>query len=84
MTRDELLQEMERLVAAGDQKAYDEFVIGHFTEFPEETQGKILVGFYSDTLDRQAGDAAIAQIRQQGVEALEKIEQIEAALGKKE
>jgi hypothetical protein len=84
MTRNELLQEMERLVVAGDQKAYEEFVLAHFTEFPEEVQGKILVGFYSETLDKQEGSAMIAQIRQQGVEALEKIEQIQAAIEKKE
>lgn len=72
MTQQELLAEMERLYEAGDSKALEAFAIEHFKEFPEEVQGKILFSFFSETLEREAGNAQIANIQKQGLDALEK------------
>ena len=84
MTREELLAHMEKLAEAGDDKAFEAFVLEHFKEFPEEIQGKILFGFFSETLEKQAGEAAIAQVQKEGLEALEELEKIKAEALKQE
>jgi hypothetical protein len=84
MDRAELLAEMERLAGAGDEKAFEAFALEHFKEFPEEVQGKILFGFYQETLEKPAGDAITADIQKQGLDALEKIEEIKASVSKPE
>jgi hypothetical protein len=84
MTREELLAEMERLVEAGDEKAYETFVLEHFKEFPEEVQQKILMGFFTETLDRQTPADDIAEIQKQGIDALEKLQAIKDSVGKSE
>lgn len=82
MTNEELLKEMERLAASGDEQALKAFMFERFKEFPEEVQGKILMAFYQEGLEKEAGEAAIAQIQNQGLEALEKIEEIKASVSK--
>ena len=79
MTQEELLAQMEKLAAAGDKAGYDAFVLEHFQEFPEEVQGKVLYGFFSDTLEKEEGKLAIAELQERGMEAMEEIEKIRAS-----
>jgi hypothetical protein len=73
-TTEELQAEMERLLKAGDAKALEAYTLKHFTELPEEVQGKVLMGFFTEALETQAGEAQIAQLQRQGLDAIEKIE----------
>lgn len=84
MTREELLAQMEKLAEAGDEKAYEAFVLEHFKEFPENVQGKVLFGFFSETLEKEAGTAATVQLQQQGIEALDELEKIKGEVSKAE
>ena len=79
MTQQELLAEMERLQETGDPKALETFALEHFKEFPEEVQGKLLFSFFSETLEREAGNAQIADIQKQGLDALEKFSDANAS-----
>jgi hypothetical protein len=81
MNQEELLSEMERLVEAGDEKAFERFVLDHFTEFPEDVQGKLLLNFYTETVEKQAGEAVIADIQKEGLDAIAKIDEIERSAG---
>ncbi len=72
---------MERLVEAGDEKAFERFVLDHFTEFPEDVQGKLLLNFYTETVEKQAGEAVIADIQKEGLDAIAKIDEIERSAG---
>ncbi len=78
MNREELLAQMEKLAAAGDEKAYEAFIIEHFKELPEEVQGKVLFGFFSETVDRQANEKATELLQLEGLKALEELERIKA------
>lgn len=84
MERQELLAHLEKFAAAGDEKAFESFVIEHFEEFPEEVQGKLLFGFFSETVEKEAGNAAIAQLQQQGLEALDELAKIKEEASKTE
>ncbi|HEV3245485.1 MAG TPA: hypothetical protein VG102_03935 [Candidatus Paceibacterota bacterium] len=84
MNREQLLAEMEKLAEAGDEKAFDRFVLDHFTEFPEEVQGKLLMNFYTENLEKRAGEAAIADIQKQGLQALEDLQKIKESVQKGE
>jgi len=74
MTQEQLLTEMEGLLEAGDTKALETYVLEHFTELPEDVQGKVLLGFYSEALENEAGTAQIAGIQREGLQALEDLE----------
>ncbi len=73
MTKEELLKEMEIILETKGEKALEAFVLEHFTELPEDVQGKALMSFYTEALEREAGDAQIAQIQKEGLDAMEKI-----------
>ena len=77
MTREELLAHMEKLAEAGDTKALETFALEHFKEFPEEVQSKLLFSFFSETLEKEAGNARITDVQRQGLEALEKLSKAE-------
>ena len=70
---------MEQLLEAGDMKALEAYTLEHFTELPEDVQGKVLMGFYRETLEKQAGEAQIMQLQKQGIDAIEKIEAMKKA-----
>ena len=80
MTPQELLIEMERLVEAGDEKAIERYMLDHFEEFPEDVQGKLLLGFYTEALESQAGEAEIAKIQKEGLDAIKTIDEFEKSL----
>ncbi|OGG57550.1 hypothetical protein A2853_01630 [Candidatus Kaiserbacteria bacterium RIFCSPHIGHO2_01_FULL_55_17] len=66
----ELLAEMERVFESGGDKALEEFVIAHFKELPVQVQKQALFGFFSEALEKQAGDAQIADIQRQGIDSM--------------
>ena len=84
MTREELLAAMEKLAEAGDEKAMEAFALEHFQEFPEDVQGKILFEFFGQALEREAGAAAIANLQQQGLEALDELQKVKDEASKGE
>ena len=77
---DTLKAELVRLMEAGDEKALERFALDHFTEFPKDVQGDILLSFVSETLEKQAGQTKIADLQKRGIEALEKLAALKAAL----
>ncbi len=83
MTQQELLAEMERLLEKGDEKALEAFTLEHFKEFPEDVQGKLLLSFYTEALEKEAGEPGIADIQQQGLDALKGIDAIKSAISSK-
>lgn len=79
-TIENLRIEMERLLAAGDEKSFEKFVTDHFTELPEAAQSKALMHFASQTLEAESGKAAVGQLRATGLELLEQLSVIKTAV----
>ncbi len=71
MTNEELLKEMETAFETQGEKGLEAYVIEHFAELPKAVQGKALMSFAQDALDTEAGEAAIGEIQEQGMQALE-------------
>ncbi len=71
MTQQQLMAEIDKLVDAGDEKAVERFMIDHYQELPEEVQGKLLLGFYAESLQKEADEARIMELQEQGVELLD-------------
>jgi hypothetical protein len=84
MTKDELLKEMEHVLETQGEQALEKFTLEHFTELPEDVQGKVLLGYYSQAIEKEAGEAAIAELQKEGLEALEELEAIKAEASKSE
>lgn len=80
MTQEELVAEMEKLAVAGDVKAFEAFALEHFKEMPEGAQGKVLFGFFQEALEKKAGEAAIAQIQKEGIEALNELDELKRSV----
>ena len=66
-----LRAELERLIDAGDTGALKKFATDHFTEFPENVQGQLLMGFLQETLDG-------AELQKEGIDAIQKLEALNA------
>ena len=84
MTKDELLKEMERILETEGEQALEKFTLEHFAELPEDVQGKVLMGYYREELDKQEGEAVIAKLQEEGLGALEELETIKAEASKGE
>lgn len=80
ISTDTLKAELARLIEAGDEKALEAFALEHFTEFPKDVQGDILLSFVSETLEKQAGQAQTSDLQQRGIAALEKLAALKAEL----
>lgn len=83
MPLEALKQEVERLIEAGNEKALEAFVLAHFTELPEEVQKRLLFSFFTETAERQVGEARVGDIQKQGVELLEQLEKIKSEIHQK-
>ncbi len=71
MTHEQLLAEIDKLADAGDEKALERFMIDHYEELPEEVQGKLLLGFYTESLQKEADEARVVELQKKGVEVLD-------------
>jgi len=78
MTPEQLRQEIDRLVQAGDEAALEKFVREHIAELPEEAQEKFLLATYQEALEEKLAANDIATLQEQGIAALEQIEAIRA------
>lgn len=75
MTREELLQGMEQALETGGTQAAEAFVVKHFADLPDDVKGAALLGFYAETMGKQAsGGDPIVEAQQEGIEALEALE----------
>lgn len=80
MDYSDLKKEIEKLLDAGDEQRLREYLTEHFEDLPEEVQGKVLLAFYSEAIEKQAGDVAIEKIQKEGMEAMTKISALKAVL----
>lgn len=78
MTREELLQEMERVLKAEGEQAAEEFVVKHFAELPDDVKGTALLWFYTDAVSKEtSGGDPLVQAQEEGIEALEALEALQ-------
>jgi hypothetical protein len=77
---DQLKQEIMRLIEGGDEQALRAFILEHYGELPEEIQAKVLFAFYTEAVERQAGEAEVKNLQTQALDALEKLEQMKKDL----
>ncbi|OGG80666.1 hypothetical protein A3A39_03160 [Candidatus Kaiserbacteria bacterium RIFCSPLOWO2_01_FULL_54_13] len=84
MTPEELRKQLDVLLEAGDEKALERFVLDHFTEFPEDVQGKLALSFYTDALEKEAADGKVMDIQEKGLETMRKLKEMKEALSSKE
>ena len=82
LTREELRTEVERLIDAGDEAALEKFALDHFAELPEDIQGKALLGFISEALEKNAADADVLDMKEKTIEAMDQIAAMKAELEK--
>lgn len=71
MTTEHIRAEIDRLVEAGDEAALEAFVLEHFAELPEETQGTMLLSYFKDAVERKAADAKISELQEKALDAME-------------
>ena len=83
MTKEELREAIGRFLETGDEKVIEAFVLEHFAELPEDVQKELLFTFYADALEKEAGKGAISALQIEGLEAMDTLEAIKAALEKK-
>ena len=77
--QDKLKKQIEQLIERGDQKALETFVLEHFTELPEDIQGKVLLSLYTDAVEKEVSNGKVTELQKQGLEAIEHIRKIQAA-----
>ena len=80
MTETETRTEIDRLLDAGDESALNTFFVRNFKVLPERMQRKTLFAFFADAVEKQAGEAFVAKLQQDGLDAVEKLEEIKARL----
>lgn len=71
MTREQLLVELDKLAAAGDEKAVEQFLIDHYQELPDDVKGTLLLSVYTDALQKEADEARIVEVQEKGLAALD-------------
>lgn len=74
MTTQEIRTEIEKLVAAGDEKALETFMLEHFADLPEDAQGKMLLSLVQEAVSARATDSEITDLQEAGLKALEKLQ----------
>lgn len=77
MTREELLVKLEDVLETGGEAALERYMIDNFEDLPRDVQGKVLMGFVSETVN---GSAAIEDIQQEGLAAIKVIEALQTEL----
>jgi hypothetical protein len=84
MNTDELKAELGRVMETGDDAALEKFLIDHFKEFPRDIQGSILLEFYTDALEKRAGEHTIARVQEVALKLLKHLEYMKTQLEKRE
>lgn len=75
MTREELLQEMERVLETEGEQAAEAFVVRHFADLPDDVKGTALLWFYTDAINKQAGEEdPVIAVQEEGMEALKELD----------
>ena len=70
-----LYNKLIELFEASDEKAAKSFLAQHVKEFPEDIQKKIVFALFEDALESKADtDARVAEIQQEGLDAIKSIE----------
>lgn len=76
----ELVQQLESLIASGNEAETKRFVIEHFKEFPIETQQDLAVSLFEDALsDELSNKEALAAIKKDAVRAMNAVDAIDQA-----
>lgn len=71
LTPDQLNTQIDRLVEDGDESALEAFLIEHFADLPEEAQGKMLLSYFADAVERRSADTKITELQEKALKALE-------------
>lgn len=81
MTREELLQEMERILETDGEKAAEAFVVQHFTDLPDDVKGTALLWFYTDAIGKRVADEdPVIAVQEEGMKALEELDALQKEL----
>ncbi len=51
-----LYNDLQQVIAGGNEEAIKKFVMDHITEFPEDVQGKLMLGFFEEGLNKANDD----------------------------
>ena len=77
----ELYTKLNALIETGDETAVRRFLIDHLKEFPEDLQKRIIFETFAEALDKKVEiETNIAQIKEEGVQAIKEIEKVEGKL----
>lgn len=77
-------EQVDKLIDAEDLPGVERYLIDHFNELPENLQGKLLVGWFEESAEKERGKVAIAKLQEEGLAALDKLEEIKQELSKPE
>lgn len=80
---DALKRQLTELIEAGDAQALERFVLDHFTEFPEEMQGKLLATFYIEAIGTDSPDDAVRDLQEEGLALMDKLAALKKELERK-
>ena len=76
-----LYKTISDLAKKGDEEALRSFLIEHLTEFPEDTQKKIVFEFFNEALDNKIDDETQKiEIQKKGMDLLKEIGEVEKTL----
>ena len=77
----ELYTKLNALIETGDETAVRRFLIDHLKEFPEDLQKRIIFETFAEALYKKVEiETNIAQIKEEGVQAIKEIEKVEGKL----
>ncbi len=51
-----LYNDLQQVIAAGNETEIKKFVMDHITELPEDVQGKLLLGFFQEGIEKANND----------------------------
>ena len=74
----QLVKELETLIASGDEAATKRYIVEHFRDFPKETQQDLAVALFEDAMSDELKDReSLAKLKQEAVRAIKAVETID-------
>ena len=73
----DILETYRKMVADGDPKAAQQFLVDHFKELPEELQGDLLIEFLKDAASENRLENMAAEAGDLAMKILDRIEEAE-------
>lgn len=77
---EELTNEISKLADAGDTDALRQLILNRFADFDEDVQESLMLGAFSEEVEKHAEEDDIEWLQKQGLEALYKIKALRDVL----